>query len=319
MEVTKQQGDIIVSYVVTVYNKEPYIGYTVASLLTQEGGFRSEYIFVDDVSKDRSLDIIAEATRDIPDVTIIKNSVNRGPSIRLNQGARMARGRYIQFIDSDDVMSANATAVMIGLMEKYNADVVHGSWEKTGMKSADLVGRRLPENAPYKVSDNPLDFVFKERIRRMCQMIRRDVFIASGGSDEAVFIQDESLALRLARVAKRFVLLNAPVILIPKLEGELSRNTSQLNHDRFLASYDMLVQFPTLEETARRRLYRRCISSRWKQERLMKGALRAALSSIFTRYLRSTWFLLPVDDTLLQEMYGFFTRLQGVHRVAAHG
>lgn len=314
-----QEDEIIVSYVVTVYNKEPYIGYTVQSLLTQEGGFRSEYIFVDDVSKDRSVDIIAQATKDVPDVTIVRNTVNRGPSIRLNQGAKMARGRYIQFIDSDDVMSANATAVMIRLMEQYNADVVHGSWERTNMKSAELVGRRLDDNAPCKVSDNPLEFVFKERIRRMCQMIRRDTFLASGGSDEGVFIQDESLALRLARVSKRFVLLDAPVILIPALEGELSRNTSQLNHDRFLASYHMLTSFPSLDEAARRRLYRRCVSARWKQERLMKGTLRAAFSTIFLRYLYSTWFLMPVDEKALRDMHRFFTQLQGVHRTAPNG
>ena len=120
-----QDSDIVVSYVVTVYNKEPYIGYTVASLLTQEGNIPSEYIFVDDVSSDRSLEVIAEATRGIANVTVVKNMVNRGPSVRLNQGARLAKGKYIQFIDSDDIMAANATAVMLRLIEQYNADVVH--------------------------------------------------------------------------------------------------------------------------------------------------------------------------------------------------
>ena len=307
-------NDIIVSYVVTVYNKEPYIGHTVASLLLQEGEIKSEYIFVDDVSTDRSLDIIAEVTKNIPNVTIIKNTVNKGPSIRLNQGARIAQGKYLQFIDSDDIMAANATRVMLGLMEKYDADVVHGSWNKTNIRSVDLVGRRINEKAAYKVSDHPLDFVFKERIRRMCQMVRRETFLDAGGCDESVFIQDESLGLRLARVAKRFVLINAPVIFIPELEGELSQNVSQLNHDRFLASYDMIKEFPTLDETTRRRLYRRCISARWKQERLMRGTL-ALFSPIFTYYVKSKWCLLPVDVSRLDEANQFFVLLKGVRRV----
>ena len=306
--------EIVVSYVVTVYNKEPYIGYTVASLLGQEGGIPSEYIFVDDVSNDRSLDVVAQATQNIPNVTIIKNSVNRGPSIRLNQGARIARGKYLQFIDSDDIMAANATAVMVKLIEQHDADLVHGSWDKTNIKSAELVGRKISEGATFKVSDKPLDFVFKERIRRMCQLVRRDTFLNAGGCDEGVFIQDESLGLRLARVAKRFVLLNAPVIFIPQIEGELSRNVSQLNHDRFLASYHMIVEFPQLDDITRRRLYRRCVSSRWKQERLMRGP-RSIFTSLFIRYVQSKWQLLPVDRSWLDETNHFFRQLTGVLRV----
>lgn len=312
-----QNNDIVVSYVVTVYNKEPYIGHTVASLLQQEGNIRSEYIFVDDVSKDRSLEVIEEATKGIDNVTIIKNTTNRGPSIRLNQGARLARGRYIQFIDSDDIMAANATAVMLRLMEQYDADLVHGGWDKTGIKSAKLVGRRINDNAPYKVSDKPLEFVFKERIRRMCQMVKRETFLQAGGSDEGVFIQDESLGLRLARVSKRFVLLDAPVIFIPELEGELSSNVSQLNHDRFLAHYHMITEFPNLDETARRQLYRRCVSSFWKQQRLMHGSFKLLLSPIFARYLYSKWRLPPVDRPWLDKTNAFFRQLHGVLRVAA--
>ena len=310
-----QDSDIVVSYVVTVYNKEPYIGYTVASLLTQEGNIPSEYIFVDDVSSDRSLEVIAEATRGIANVTVVKNMVNRGPSVRLNQGARLAKGKYIQFIDSDDIMAANATAVMLRLIEQYNADVVHGSWDKTGIKSAELVGRRLNDNAHYKVSDAPLEFVFKERIRRMCQMVRRETFLEAGGSDEKVFIQDESLGLRLARVAKRFIWLDAPVIFIPALEGELSRNVFQLNHDRFLANYHMITQFPDLNETARRQLYRRCVSSFWKQQRRMHGWLPLLFSPIFARYVQSKWRLLPVDRPWLDDTNQFFLQLTGVLRV----
>src|SRR5579884_1190607 len=103
-----ENAEITVSYVVTVYNKEPYVGTTVRSLLEQDGPQKAEYIFVDDVSTDRSVQVIEEATRGRPDVTIIKNTVNAGPSVRLNQGARLARGQYLQCFDSDDVMAAGS-------------------------------------------------------------------------------------------------------------------------------------------------------------------------------------------------------------------
>jgi glycosyltransferase involved in cell wall biosynthesis len=308
-------ADVTVSYVVTVYNKEPYIGYTTQSLLRQEGSPASEFIFVDDVSKDNSLSVIEDITRGMPNVTIVRNTANCGPSIRLNQGARLARGKYLQFIDSDDIMAANATRVMLSLMDRHDADLVHGSWEKTGITSEKLLGRRMSDTPGIKASDKPLEFVFKERIRRMCQMVRRDTFLAAGGCDERVFIQDESLGLRLARVSKRFVLLDSPVIFIPEIEGELSRNVSQLNHDRYLASYHMICEFPELDKLTRRLLYRRCVSSYWKQQRLMHGSARLLMDPIFRRYVESKWRLMPVDRPWLDDVNAFFLSLPGVLRV----
>lgn len=309
------QDDIVVSYVVTVFNKEPYIGCTVKSLLQQEGKIPSEYIFVDDVSSDRSVEIIREKTANIPNVTIIENTVNEGPSIRLNQGARIARGKYLQFIDSDDILAANATQVMLSLMERHNADMVHGGWERTNIESVKLLGRRVPDNAPYKMSEEPYKFIFSERIRRMSQMVRRNSFMEAGGCDERVFIQDESLGLRLARVIKKIILLEAPVLLIPQVEGELSLNVSQLNHDRFLAHYDMLMDFPDLDETIRHQLYRRCVSSAWKQQRHDKPLLLALATPEFSRYLFSKCKMPMADTNHLQAMKQLFDHIRGVRRV----
>lgn len=307
--------DILISYIVSIYNKERYVGYTAQSLLKQEGGFKTEYIFVDDVSTDRSLAVIEDVMMGVPNVAIIRNTVNQGPSVRVNQGARLARGKYLQFIDSDDVLAANATQLMLSLMEEHKADIVHGGWDKTGEDIAKLVGRRVSENPSFIVSDRPLDMVFSERTRRMQQLVRRETFLAAGGCDEAVFIQDESLPLRLARAANCMILLHAPVLLIPKIEGALSGNVSQLNHDRFLASRNMLVNYPALDEVTRRRLYRRCISSAWKQKRQMSGVIGALPSKWFTRYAHSKLKLQPVDHAVLQEMEAFFAGIPNVRRM----
>jgi glycosyltransferase involved in cell wall biosynthesis len=307
--------DPVISYIVTVYRKEPYVGYTAKSLLQQEGGLPSEYIFVDDVSPDRSLAVVEEVTKGVPNVTIIRNSENKGPSIRLNQGAKLARGRYLQFIDSDDIMAANASLTMLNLAQKHDADVVYGRWKKTDIPSNKLLGRRMHDDAPYKVSDSPLDFQFEERILRMTQMVSRDTFLKSGGCDERIFIQDESIVLRLARVARRFILIDEPVVFVPKIEGELSGNRSQLNHDRYLANRHMLLDFPDLSEIHRRRFYRRCVSAMWKQVRDTKPLARRYMSSAFFRYLGSCMELRAVDAIRLSEMDHFFATLAGVRRV----
>ncbi|MFW0776850.1 MAG: glycosyltransferase family 2 protein [Rickettsiales bacterium] len=305
----------VISYVVTVYNKEPYIGYTARSLMEQEGNIPSEYIFVDDVSTDRSVEVLEEIAKGRDDITIIRNTENAGPSVRLNQGAQSAKGKYLQFIDSDDILAANASRIMMGLLEKHDADVIYGRWKKTGIKSASLIGERIDENAPYISSNNPMDFIFEQRILRMTQMVARDTFMASGGCDEKVFIQDETIALRLARVAKKFILLDAPVVLVPDVEGELSRNISQLNHDRFFAIHNMITDFPDLMETYRKRFYARCISAVWKQVRHDRGMPGALMSKAFMQYTFSKIFSPAVDFIRLQAMSDYFKNLKGVRRI----
>lgn len=306
--------DITVSYVVTVYNKEVYIEQTIRSLLQQTGGIASEYIFVDDVSTDRSLEVIEQLTAGIHHVVIIRNSENKGPSVRLNQGARAARGKYLQFIDSDDILAANATEMMLALLQRHEADVVYGTWEKTGLPGEALLQRMIPANATHEVSDAPLEFVLDGRFIRMTQMVVREVFLRAGGCDERVFIQDESLPLRLSYAAKRFVALHAPVMFVPQVEGELSGNKSQLNHDRFLAHYYMLQDFRNLSARASSRLYRRCLSAAWKQLR-QSHDVRAYTSSVFLRYLFSRLGKPAVNEDYLARLKRYFDELPGVRRV----
>lgn len=64
---------IDVSFVMTVYNKEYYLPSVLKALLNQTGLKNPEYIFVDDLSSDRSVEIIREMTQGIPNVKIIAN------------------------------------------------------------------------------------------------------------------------------------------------------------------------------------------------------------------------------------------------------
>ena len=124
-------SDIDVSFVMTVYNKERYLPSVLKALLNQTGLKNPEFIFCDDVSKDRSVEIIEEMTKGIPNVKIFKNTENRGISVRINQGIAAAEGKYIRMLDSDDIFPLDSTEKMIALAEKYNADMVYGKFIKT--------------------------------------------------------------------------------------------------------------------------------------------------------------------------------------------
>lgn len=97
--------EIDVSFVMTVYNKEFYLPSVITALLGQTGLKNPEFIFVDDVSSDNSVEIIRRMTEGVKNVTIVTNPYNRGISARINQGIALAKGKWTRMLDSDDIFS----------------------------------------------------------------------------------------------------------------------------------------------------------------------------------------------------------------------
>lgn len=122
----KQKPDV--SFVMTVYNKEYYLPAVLKALLNQTGLKNPEYIFVDDLSKDRSVEIIEEMTRGIENVTIVRKDKNEGISISINRGIALARGEWVRMLDSDDIFPLNSTEKMLELANKHHADMVYGQF-----------------------------------------------------------------------------------------------------------------------------------------------------------------------------------------------
>ena len=136
---------IDVSFVMTVYNKEYYLPSVLKALLNQTGLKNPEYIFVDDLSSDRSVEIIREMTQGIPNVKIIANKENRGISVRINQGIAEAEGEYTRMLDSDDIFPLDSTEKMLELARKHKADMVGVQLHKPA--AYHLGGLIVPGNA----------------------------------------------------------------------------------------------------------------------------------------------------------------------------
>lgn len=294
----------LVSFIVPVYNKGQALDATLASLLGQRGPFEAEFIFVDDASTDDSLAVL-ERHGD-PRVRIIRNSENCGPAIRLNQGARAARGDFLQFVDADDVLARGASAEMLRILQQEEADVIYGKWRLTQERGEALLDEALAPGAPYTVSERPLHYVLTHsRIVRMVVMTRRACFAASGGCDEKVFVQDESLPLRLAWKARRFVDFAGTVVLVPAHDGgNLSQNKVQQHHDGFCVFRHALEDLTGIDGECRKRLRQNATSIAWKHyRRTMHGRL---ASAVFARYLLSKAGLFPGGEAGLERLYRLF-------------
>lgn len=92
-----------VSIVVPNFNKAPYLEETIDSVVAQREV--AEAIFVDDASTDGSVPLLESAAASHPSVRLIRSDRNVGGSACRNAGLAAARGEFVMFMDSDDLLA----------------------------------------------------------------------------------------------------------------------------------------------------------------------------------------------------------------------
>jgi len=301
-----------VSFVLPVYNKENALRYFFASLLAQTGEIPFEVVFVDDVSTDNSLAILHEFSAKHDFVRVISNTVNAGPSIRLNQGAEAANGKYLALFDCDEILAPNALEMLLSLAKQHNADMVHGHCRKTTEPIDKVVASRIGQDFKFSIHQDPLERVLGRGMVRMTWLVERDVFIAAGGCDETVFVQDESLPLRLSAHAKCLLDTDMVLTMVPDVGSHISQNTLQLNHDRFLVYLNFLEVHPELPHETRVKLYRKCVSAIKKARR--DGAP-IPMIPLFVRYVAGKLGFVDPDPSALQSYRNIFQNLSNIRHI----
>jgi glycosyltransferase involved in cell wall biosynthesis len=112
-----------VSVVMPCRNAEAWIGEAVRSALFQEQVL--EVVLVDDGSTDRSVDIV-KGLGD-PRVRILSQAP-QGASRARTAGTLAARGRYVQYLDADDVLLTGAVDARVTALERAGGDVAYSDW-----------------------------------------------------------------------------------------------------------------------------------------------------------------------------------------------
>ena len=169
----------IVSVVMPVYNTEAYLTDSVDSILGQTF-LDWELICVDDGSSDGSLDILRRYERADPRVRVITRP-NTGVARARNDGMRVAAGRYIAAMDSDDVALPERLRRQVDYMESHPECVGLGA-------AVRIVGPDLmPIDDEYKPLDHEtIDGQTLAGSRRRYSPARRDVPYGGTPSDRWV-------------------------------------------------------------------------------------------------------------------------------------
>lgn len=116
-----------ISIIITVYNREKYIDKCARSLFEQSLN-NIEYIFINDASTDKSLDILNKTIKEYPTrapfIQIINLDKNSGVANARNIGIENATGDYIIHTDSDDWVDKNMYELLYEKAIETNADIV---------------------------------------------------------------------------------------------------------------------------------------------------------------------------------------------------
>ena len=112
----------LVSIIVPVYNAEVYLGPCLESLRSQTWP-NLEIILVNDGSTDGSGQLCAAAARADPRIRFL-DQPNKGVSAARNAALAMAEGDHLQFSDSDDLLTPDATETLVRAAQSTGADLV---------------------------------------------------------------------------------------------------------------------------------------------------------------------------------------------------
>lgn len=129
----------------TAFNREKYIAEAVESVLDSSYD-NFELVIVDDCSDDQTFNIVSQyASKDLR-IKLYRNEINLGQFGNRNKAASLARGEYIKYVDSDDILYSHSLEVMVQAMVKFPAAAMGFSYE-TGVLEKPFPFEIKPVNA----------------------------------------------------------------------------------------------------------------------------------------------------------------------------
>ena len=113
-----------ISIIVPVYNVASYLEDCLESVL-QQNFQNCEIICINDASTDNSDLILQRYALKYTQIKVVTHTQNQGLSAARNTGLKYAKGKYVWFVDSDDMIMPNALKELYYIIEKENIDIVY--------------------------------------------------------------------------------------------------------------------------------------------------------------------------------------------------
>lgn len=136
---------MILSIIIPIYNSERFLKNCIDSIYSQEiSECNFELILVDDGSSDSSFQICETRKKEHSNIVLCKKE-NGGQATARNLGIRMAQGKYIMFVDSDDILLSHTIPELLRIAEEKESEITISS-----MRVYNQIGQSISCNDyPY--------------------------------------------------------------------------------------------------------------------------------------------------------------------------
>ena len=141
MEKQIKSSDIKISIIMPIYNAGEYLTRAISDVLSQTLS-EIELICVDDGSTDNSSKIIKKFAAKDSRVKAVREN-NAGPSVARNRGLKMAKGRYVIFLDADDFYEKNLLMELYTVAERDNLDIAVAKFDIYNVSRLNSAASRL--------------------------------------------------------------------------------------------------------------------------------------------------------------------------------
>lgn len=154
-----------ISIIIPVYNVEKYIIRCLESVKSQTFS-DFEVILVDDCGQDNSISLIKEYINknNLINYTIVHHHKNRGLSAARNTGIKIAKGKYIYFLDSDDTISPNCIELLFQSINGTDADFVMGKIASVSPDNIKVLCKKITYNYDQYSTDSLIKLYINDQI-----------------------------------------------------------------------------------------------------------------------------------------------------------
>lgn len=233
----------LVSIITPVYNSEKFLKEVSLSVLNQTYS-NWEWLVVDDCSKDKSREILKELS-DLDDrINIFLLEKNMGSGSARNIAIEAAKGKYIAFLDSDDLWMENKLEKHIDFMKENNAVLSHTAYGFLNEK-----GDRIMDT--YSVGKNPVTYkmLLKKNVIGCLTAIYNQESLGKCYMPDVRLKQDYALWLSILKKGYVSLPLNEELSMYRQVKGSATNNKFKLvfKHYTFLRKYVELSRLEAIK------------------------------------------------------------------------
>jgi len=229
----------LVSIIVSCYNHEAYIKDCVLSILKQTYN-NIELIIIDDGSNDNSAEILEKLQREHS--FYFERQENQGLTKTLNKAIKIAKGKYIAPLGSDDIILPNKTAIQVDYLEKRSDIAVVGG----NIICIDEYGKTKQKQRYKGYREVDFNIIFKQPKlipAAPSVMIRADVLEEIGGYNTECNLEDLYLWLIITHTGYKITVLE-DIVAHYRQHGSNTYKNYKFMTDSLLQTYSYFSSEP---------------------------------------------------------------------------